>query len=185
MARIPTNYVATTGNQTIAWTKTFTWTITNSSATSLSIGTWGGSTPQLINMWGNGCYIGQVNASFKFRSAFASKTFDLINTGNTVTTFSVALDSWKVTLDATNTAGWTTGNQTINKPTGTVNIAAAGTTVTVTNSLVTTSSIVFAVLRTNDATATIKNVVPWSGSFVINLGAAATAEVSIGFIVYN
>ena len=88
-------------------------------------------------------------------------------------------------VNATNTAGGTTGNQTINKPSGTVNIAAAGTTVTVTNSLVTTSSLVFCQLRTNDATAKIKNVVPGSGSFVITLDAAATAEVSIGFFVIN
>jgi len=90
-----------------------------------------------------------------------------------------------VTFDATITAGGTTGDRTINKPAGTVNIAAAGTTVTVTNSLCTTSSIVLAVIRTADTTATIKNVVPGSGSFVINLGAAATAEVSIGFVVIN
>ena len=93
--------------------------------------------------------------------------------------------SGKLILDATNTTAGTTGNQTINKPSGTVNIAAAGTTVTVTNSFCTTSSIVYAVVRTNDTTAVIKNVVPGSGSFVINLSAAATAETSIGFIVYN
>lgn len=91
----------------------------------------------------------------------------------------------KPTYDSTITAGGTTGNQTINKPSGTVNIAAAGTTVTVTNNLVTTSSIVTAVVRTNDTTAYIKNVVPSAGSFVITLGAAATAETSIGFIVNN
>lgn len=91
----------------------------------------------------------------------------------------------KIVYDQTITAGGTTGNQTINKPSGTVNIAAVGTAVTVTNSLVTTSSTIFAVLRTNDGTATIKNVVPGAGSFVINLGAAATAEVSIGFLVIN
>lgn len=90
-----------------------------------------------------------------------------------------------ITLTATNTAAGTTGNQTINKPSGTVNIAAAGTSITVTNSLVTTSSIVFATIRTNDATAVIKNVVPASGSFTINLNAAATAETSIGFFVIN
>lgn len=88
-------------------------------------------------------------------------------------------------FNPTNTASGTTGNQTINKASGTVNIAAAGTTVTVTNSLVTASSIVYAVIRTNDATATIKNVVPAAGSFTINLGAAATAETSIGFFVIN
>lgn len=91
----------------------------------------------------------------------------------------------KPTYDSTITAGGTTGNQTINKPSGTVNIAAAGTTVTVTNNLVTTSSIVTAVVRTDDTTAYIKNVVPSAGSFVITLGAAATAETSIGFIVNN
>jgi len=82
------------------------------------------------------------------------------------------------------TAG-TTGDRTINELAGTVNIAAAGTTVTVTNSLVTANSIVFCTLRTNDTTATVKNVVPTAGSFTINLGAAATGEVSIGFFVVN
>lgn len=91
----------------------------------------------------------------------------------------------KTSYDTTVTAGGTTGDRTINKPTGTVNIAAAGTTVTVTNSWCTTSSIVFAVVRTNDTTALIKNVVPGSGSFVINMNAAVTAETSIGFLVIN
>lgn len=91
----------------------------------------------------------------------------------------------KILISNTITTGGTTGNQTINKPSGTVNIAAAGTTVTVTNSTCTTSSIVYAVIRTNDATAYIKNVVPGSGTFDINLGAAATGEISIGFVVFN
>jgi hypothetical protein len=88
-------------------------------------------------------------------------------------------------LTRTITPGATTGNQTIDKPAGTVNIAAAGTTVTVTNSLVTTNSLIFCTIRTNDGTAVLKNVVPGTGSFVINLTAAATAEVSIGFWVTN
>lgn len=88
-------------------------------------------------------------------------------------------------LDRTITAVGTTGNQTIDKMAGTVNIAAAGTTVTITNSLVTANSLINVQLRTNDATAWVKNYVPAAGSFVINLGAAATAEVSIHFIVTN
>jgi hypothetical protein len=87
--------------------------------------------------------------------------------------------------DNTVTATGTTGNQTINKQSGTVNIAAAGSSVTVTNIFVKTTSIVQAIIRTNDSTAVIKNVVPANGSFVINLNAATTAETSIGFIVYN
>lgn len=91
----------------------------------------------------------------------------------------------KIALLATNTAGGTTGAQTINKPAGTVNFAAAATSLVVTNSLCTTSSIIHAVLRTNDSTARIANVVPGSGSFTINLTAAATAETSCGFIILN
>jgi hypothetical protein len=88
-------------------------------------------------------------------------------------------------VDATNTATGTTGAQTINKSAGTVNFAAAATTLVVTNSLVSTSSLVFCTIRTNDTTALIKNVVPAAGSFTITLNAAATAETSVGFIVHN
>lgn len=83
------------------------------------------------------------------------------------------------------TAGGTTGNQTINKAAGSVNIAAAGTAITVTNSLVTTSSQVFCELGTNDATARIANVVTASGSFTVNLTAATTAETVVRFFVIN
>lgn len=115
-----------------------------------------------------------------------------VNIFNTVTTpytlvstdFQI-LNSDKIQLAATNTTVGTTGNQTINKISGTVNIAAAGTTVTVTNNLVTAASIVLCVIRTGDTTAVIKSVVPGAGSFVITLGAAATAETSVGFLVLN
>ncbi len=89
-----------------------------------------------------------------------------------------------ITVPTTVTTAGTTGAVTINKPSGTVNIAAAGTSVVVTNSLVSANSIVYAVIRTNDATARIANVVPASGSFTINI-VACTAEVSIGFFVIN
>ena len=86
---------------------------------------------------------------------------------------------------ATNTATGTTGAQTINRPSGTVNFAADATSIVVTNSLVTASSLVFPVVRTNDATATVKNIVCTAGSFTITLTAAATAETSVGFFVIN
>lgn len=87
--------------------------------------------------------------------------------------------------DATLTAGGTTGNQTIDKSAGSVNFAAAATTLTVTDSLVSTSSIIICTVLTNDGTAAIKNVVPGAGSFVITLTAAATAETRVGFVVIN
>ena len=94
-------------------------------------------------------------------------------------------DGGKITIDNTITPGGTTGARTINKASGTVNFAAGATTLVVTNSLCTTSSIVMAVVRTGDATAYIKNVIPIGGSFTITLGAAATAETSVGFMIIN
>lgn len=88
-------------------------------------------------------------------------------------------------LERTITAGGTTGAQTINKMAGTVNFVAGATSVVVTNTQCTTSSIVIPVVRTNDATAIIKNVVPGSGSFTINLNTAATAETSVGWLILN
>lgn len=88
-------------------------------------------------------------------------------------------------LNKTVTAAGTTGAQTINKVSGTVNFAAAATTLVVTNSLVTTSSTIYVSERTADATARIAHVVPAAGSFTITLTAAATAETSVGFLVVN
>lgn len=86
----------------------------------------------------------------------------------------------------TYTAGGTNGNQTINKPTGSLNIAATGTTVTLTNSLITANSIVFPVLMTADTTATsIASSVVTAGQCVITLNAACTSAVKIGFQVTN
>jgi hypothetical protein len=129
-------------------------------------------------------FVGNANGTFiaTNRTSGSASHIDCQNNG--VSVFKID-NLGKPSYESTVTASGTTGNQTINKTSGTVNIAAAGTTVTVTNSLVTTSSIVMAVIRTNDTTAYIKNVVPAAGSFDINLGAAATAEVSIGFIVNN
>ncbi len=90
-----------------------------------------------------------------------------------------------ICLDRTITAAGTTGNQTINKTSGRVNIAAGGSTLTVTNSLCTANSIVVATIGTNDATGTIKNVVPGAGSFVITLTATATAELAVNWIIVN
>lgn len=89
----------------------------------------------------------------------------------------------RFSMVGTITAGGTTGNQTINLISGTVNFAAAATAITVTNNTVTTSSIVYAMARTNDTTCSVKNVVPAAGSFVINMTAACNAETSVGWFV--
>lgn len=148
----------------------------------------GNSSATILGAPGGGGFIGfyiNNNAKWKLDTSAlypsANAGADLGGSSNYVANAYVSA----VKVDATNTAGGTTGAQTINKTVGTVNFAAAETTLVVTNSYVSTSSIVFAVVRTNDSTATIKNVIPGSGSFTIRLTAAATAETSVGFMVVN
>jgi hypothetical protein len=86
---------------------------------------------------------------------------------------------------STITPAGTTGAQTIDKISGTVNIATGNSSIVVTNNMCTANSIIMVSVRTNDTTAYIKNVVAAAGSFTINLGANATAEVSIGFFILN
>lgn len=88
-------------------------------------------------------------------------------------------------VQKTITAGGTTGAQTINKPHGSVNFAAAATSLVVTNSLVSTNSVITATVATNDATMKTVLVVAGSGSFTIHANAAATAETRVNFKVWN
>lgn len=117
----------------------------------------------------------------------AGNTTELIQTwkNQSGTTMASIRADGSIALYRTITTPGTTGNQTINRPAGTVNIAAAGTAVTVTNSLVDANTGVYAVIKTNDATAWIKNITCTSGSFTINLGAATTAEIAIYWEVRN
>lgn len=90
-----------------------------------------------------------------------------------------------VNVEGTNTPAGTTGNQTINKPGGSVNFAAASFLITVTDSLCSPSSIVIPALQTIDATLTDVWAIPGSGSFTLIGNAAATAETRCGFLVIN
>jgi hypothetical protein len=91
----------------------------------------------------------------------------------------------EVFFSKTITAGGTTGAQTINNVCGSVNFAAAATSLVVTNSLVSTDSVIIATVATNDATMTSVQVVAGSGSFTIYANAAATAETRVNFLVIN
>ncbi|MDD4906658.1 MAG: hypothetical protein PHD39_10935, partial [Methylobacter tundripaludum] len=90
-----------------------------------------------------------------------------------------------INLDKTVTAAGTTGAQTINKPSGTVNFAASATSLVVTNSLVTANSIITTSLGTNDATAILGAVVAAAGSFTIYMSTAPTAETRVNFRITN
>ena len=88
-------------------------------------------------------------------------------------------------LSKTITAAGTTTAQTINKPIGSVNFAAADASKVVTNSLVTVNSVILCTIGTNDATMKDCQVVAASGSFTIFAGAVPTAETCVNFIVIN
>jgi hypothetical protein len=106
------------------------------------------------------------------------------NVKATVNEASFALNSLDFTgVNRTITAAATTGAQEINKSSGSVNFAAGATSLVVTNSLVTTNSVIFVTVATNDATFKSAQAVAASGSFTIFADAAATAETRVNFIV--
>jgi len=109
-------------------------------------------------------------------------TSDLSGNGNDS---NVVLSEWvsRDSVGRTITPAATTGARTINRLAGTVNFAAAATTLVVTNSLVTATSLVQVFIRTNDATLKSAIAVCGAGSFTIHANAAATAETSVGFRV--
>lgn len=78
----------------------------------------------------------------------------------------------------------TSGNQTINKAAFRFVIAAGQTNAIITNSFVTTSSLVICTAQTNDTTMKALAAVPASGSVQI-FGAAATADTTIACNVLN
>lgn len=91
----------------------------------------------------------------------------------------------KLNLSKTITAAGTTGAQTINKTSGSVNFAAAAQSIVVTCSLVDANSVIMATVATDDATATSCKAIPAAGSFTLKLNAAATAETRVQFLITN
>ena len=102
-----------------------------------------------------------------------------------ITSGAVTFSDGGVALGKTITAGGTTGDQTINKSSFTVNFAAAATAITVTNSLVTANSNIICTVQTNDTTMKSVAAVPGSGSVVLTANAAATAETRVGCVIHN
>lgn len=89
----------------------------------------------------------------------------------------------KLSFDRTIVAAGTTSAQTINQPSGRVNLAAGATSVVVTDNLVKVTSMVQVSLASNDSSAKSVIAVPANGSFTIVPNAASTAEIKVDFIV--
>lgn len=147
----------------------------------------------LLSQSGNSSTFNTVNVSIgdtsaagngtRFTLTDGSGTFTFLNTANTGIFNLTGIANYQ--LNRTITAAATTGNQTINKPSGRINFAASTNSLVVTNSTVTATSTVIAVAQTNDATCSVKNVVAAAGSFTINMTANCTAETAVSFLVLN
>ena len=79
----------------------------------------------------------------------------------------------------------TPGNATINSLRGRFAVAAAASSVVITNSLVTVNSLVIPVIESADATLVAPRCAPANGSFTFLGNAAATASCNVGFKVDN
>jgi len=108
----------------------------------------------------------------------------LIAYDNSIAVFVIG-DGGDIAMLKTITSGGTTGARTINQPSGSVNFAAAATSLVVTNSLCTANSIIHCTIATNDATANGIRVVAGAGSFTIHMITAPTAETRVNFLLTN
>lgn len=181
----PTNLLSLGGNSA----RTF-WmerhTTSNTAGNNLTIQA-GGATVVATNKAGGNLILTSGVGTGTGTSDIIFNTNPAGSTGTTDTTPTEAFrikGNTAILVSATITTVGTTGDQTINKVAGRVNIAAAGTTITVTNSLVDTNSIILAVAATADTTARVTSVVASNGSFVINT-VACTAETAFNFLVMN
>ena len=121
-----------------------------------------------------------ITTSYAFRVVAGTSYF-----GGAVILAGGSTLSGNIQVDSTDASG-TPGAATINKPSGVVSIAIGQASVTVTNSLVTANSKVFATLQFADATlTTVRTVVPTSGAFTITGNANATAATKVAFFVIN
>lgn len=115
-------------------------------------------------------------------SSFGDSSGTLITVAGIAGTINLA---GNITVNKTVTAAGTTGAQTINATSGSVNFAAAATSLAVTNNLVTALSIITCTVATNDTTLKAVQCVAGSGIFTIFASAAATAETRVNFLVIN
>lgn len=114
-----------------------------------------------------------------------------INTGGTPATHTSLFrvdNTGKIGISTTNTTAGTTGAQTINKPSGSVNFSTSSQTLVVTNSTVSSASMIFLVIEATDSTPASTSAYISSksaGSFTIKLNAPASAETKVNFLVIN
>ena len=168
------------------------WAFTSNSVQLCGSGTAGIYSDQATTIYQPGYFI---KFSSSTTNSFAAPTFSLgptvagskiLAVGNgTQFDISGGISVAQIILDKTITAAGTTGAQTINKSSGSVNFAAAATSFVVTNSLVTVNSVIQCTVASNDTTMKSVAIVATAGSFTIYPNAAPTAETRVNFTITN
>lgn len=105
------------------------------------------------------------------------------NAANVVSSANELIIGGTIDVPETITAPGTTGAQTINKISGSVNFAAGATSLVLTNNTITTASRLFLQIAANDANVFGARYVPANGSATITLTAAPAAETRVNFWV--
>lgn len=126
-----------------------------------------------------------VASNLTFRMDNTTPTPEFLIGGGTGANFDLSQQIYSFLLTRTITPLGTTGDVTINKPSGTVNIEATSASVQVTNNTVTADSLIFVTKRTNDTACFVNYVAAATGSFTIVMTTNCTATTSIGFLVTN
>lgn len=139
--------------ETITGNKTFSGILKTSSPTGLQIATGGGSTPDAINIWSGGAFLGQINGNMEVRSAFTAKNFNFKDSSS-ASQFSISLDSWKQTFLTT-----------ANKPAWTATLVAG--TITINNTIITANSIIM-------ISRSISGGTPWYFTYTKSAGTSFT-----------
>ena len=121
--------------------------------------------------------------SFRFKSAaaltHAGAVIAEFYSDNAVTKVATIDKDGAYGIDGTDSTG-TPGAATINQPRMRVAVAAAASSVVITNSLVTATTPVYCQAQAADATCTqVANVVPGAGSFTVNMNAACTGNTAV------
>lgn len=139
--------------------------------------------------WKFGPNTGTARA-FNFRDSTGGTTVLILYDGSASTPYRVSIPAsfqvdGDVVISKTITAAGTTGAQTINKLSGSVNFAAAATSLVVTCNLCTVNSVIAATVGTNDTTMKSVAAVAGAGSFTLYANAAPTAETRVNFRITN
>jgi hypothetical protein len=124
-----------------------------------------------------------VLSNLAYNPAAVGITGGTINGASVGATTRSTVAATTVSVNRTDSSG-TPGNVTNNSASGRAAIAAAATSVVITNSSVAATDEIFLQLRSADATATIIRVTAQgAGTFTVTANAAATAATSFSFFV--